>query len=358
MVEEILSSFGLLSVKDSYIGDERVRGISGGQRRRVTMARGFVGGSQIVFADEPTSGLSATDAELCVSAIAAASRKRGVTFVVVIHQPRVEVAAMFDHLTLITSQPGRVVYNGPFADVKAYFTAGGSPPPAVGNPADFYLDVITPGVEGSRADEFVKRYRSVQSGEVDAAVDAMIAAGGKSPLETLRDTRELRSKTSNVREVSDSLYSVPLSSQISTLMRRRLTLTGRDKSMLKTRVVMSIMQGLIVGVAFLDIGKKLPAQQLSFLFMLLQMGALSNLVIMPETIAQRLVFKLEVSDALYSTAAAVLVDTVISNTLAIVGNFTTSVIMYSLSGLSWSTFGHLYFWAFLCFMVSGPSGLH
>ena len=51
------------------------------------------GGSQIVFADEPTSGLSATDAELCVRAMAAASRKQGVTFVVVIHQPRVEVAA-------------------------------------------------------------------------------------------------------------------------------------------------------------------------------------------------------------------------------------------------------------------------
>jgi ATP-binding cassette subfamily G (WHITE) protein 2 len=39
-IEEVLSSFGLLSVKDSYIGDERVRGISGGQKRRVTLARG------------------------------------------------------------------------------------------------------------------------------------------------------------------------------------------------------------------------------------------------------------------------------------------------------------------------------
>ena len=53
---------------------------------------------------------------------------------------------MFDHLTLITSMPGRVLYNGPFSEVGAYFTAGGSPPPVIGNPADFYLDVITPGV--------------------------------------------------------------------------------------------------------------------------------------------------------------------------------------------------------------------
>jgi ABC-type multidrug transport system permease subunit len=108
---------------------------------------------------------------------------------------------------------------------------------------------------------------------------------------------------------------------------------------------------LHVGVAFLDIGKKLPVQQLSFLFMLLQMGALSNMVVMPEMIAQRLVFKLETSDALYSTTAAVLVDTLINNALAIGGNLITSVIMYSLSGFSWSHFGHLYFWSFICFMV-------
>ena len=69
------------------------------------------------------------------------------------------------------------------------------------------------------------------------------------------------------------------------------------------------------------IGKKLPAQQLSFLFMLLQMGALSNMVVMPEMIAQRLVFKLETSDALYSTTAAVLVDTIINNVLAIGGTY-------------------------------------
>ena len=85
--------------------------------------------------------------------------------------------------------------------------------------------------------------------------------------------------------------------------------------------------------------------------MLLQMGALSNMVVMPEMIAQRLVFKLETSDALYSTTAAVLVDTLINNALAIGGNLITSVIMYSLSGFSWSHFGHLYFWSFMCFMV-------
>jgi hypothetical protein len=66
------------------------------------------------------------------------SRKQGITFVVVIHQPRVEVAAMFDTLLMLTALPGRVVYNGPFnghdgvSGVAEYFTRAGHPPPAGG----------------------------------------------------------------------------------------------------------------------------------------------------------------------------------------------------------------------------------
>ena len=117
----------------------------------------------------------------------------------------------------------------------------------------------------------------------------------------LQDIRVLRGKLFEMQEVKESLFSVPLRSQISTLMRRRLTLTLRNKTQLKTRFGMSILQGLIVGVAFLDIGKKLPAQQLAFLFMLLQLDALSHLFVMPEVIAQRLVFKLETSAGLYAS---------------------------------------------------------
>jgi hypothetical protein len=147
------------------------------------------------------------------------------------------------------------------------------------------------------------------------------------------------------------VHSVPQLTQIATLLKRRLTLTLRDKSLLRTRYGMALIQGLIVGIAFQDIGRTLPVQQVSFLFMLLQIGALSNMVIMPEMIAQRMEFKFEISDALYSTTAAVLVDTVVNNTLAIIGNFITSVMIFAFSGFEWSNFGILYFWSFMSFMT-------
>jgi ABC-type multidrug transport system permease subunit len=142
-----------------------------------------------------------------------------------------------------------------------------------------------------------------------------------------------------------------MGTQIATLFKRRVTLTLRDKRQLKTRFGTASVQGLIIGLAFFNIGDKLPVQQLSFLFMLLQIGALSNFSVMPEMIAQRLVFKFESSDGLYSTVASFIVDTAVNNTLAVCGNFLTTCIMYALSGLTWSNFGQLYFWSFICFFV-------
>mmetsp|Transcript_12595 Transcript_12595/g.47076 ORF Transcript_12595/g.47076 Transcript_12595/m.47076 type:complete len:638 (+) Transcript_12595:47-1960(+) len=352
IVNEVLGNFGLLRVKDQLIGDAYIRGISGGQKRRTTLARGFVGGAQIVFADEPTSGLSATDAELCVRAMRRASESKGVTFVVVIHQPRVEVAQMFDHLLLMTANPGRVVYNGPFRDAAAYFTKAGHSPEKVGNPSDYYLDVITPDIAGNAAEEMAGLYLRGQAQEVELAVRRQIEAGGKSPLVTVTEAASrlgVSPRTNGKRQLGR--HSVSWKTQIVTLMKRRLTLTLRDTRHLKIRFSMASLQGLIVGLAFLDIGKKLPIQQLSFLFMLLQIGALSNMAVMPETIAQRLVFKFENSDGLYSTAAAVVVDTAVGNTLAVVGNFITTLIMFSLSGLDWGMFGMLYFWSIAYFVV-------
>ena len=85
--ERILSDLGLKHVADTKFGGETVRGLSGGQRRRVTLAKGVCAWPHLIFADEPTSGLSATDAELVVRALRQLVHKYNVLCMVVIHQP-------------------------------------------------------------------------------------------------------------------------------------------------------------------------------------------------------------------------------------------------------------------------------
>merc|ERR1719330_2235283 len=95
-VDVLLETFALTSVASTYIGGAQVRGISGGQRKRVLLARGVAAHASLLFCDEPTSGLSATDAELCVKALRTVVKRLGATCLVVIHQPRHEVAMLFD----------------------------------------------------------------------------------------------------------------------------------------------------------------------------------------------------------------------------------------------------------------------
>jgi len=114
--ESVLKQLGLSQVKDSKVGNALVRGISGGQRRRVTLGKGLMSGAFIMFCDEPTSGLSATDAEKCIKALKNTVTLTNKTIVVVIHQPRIEVCELFDELILMAANPGRIVYNGKMAD--------------------------------------------------------------------------------------------------------------------------------------------------------------------------------------------------------------------------------------------------
>lgn len=349
-VADVLALLGLQGIRDELVGDERVRGISGGQKRRVTLARGLAGGSQIVFADEPTSGLSATDAETVTRAMAVAAKRMGVIFVAVIHAPRREVFELFDSLILLTSNPGRAVYNGPRSQADAYFAAGGSPVPTTGcNAADFFLDVITPGAFGERSAHFAALYETTQAALVESRVEASLAATSTSSIALLKSTAAARGE--DPTQVHASPIAASFMTQLRVLMKRKLVLTGRNKAGLRLRLGVAVMQGIVVGAAFYDIGKKRPVQQLSFFFMLLQMGAIANIAILPELIETRLILKLEESDALYSSGASIIVQSSVNNVLAILGNLTTTTLMFAMSGIGWSYFHLVLGWSVLNFFT-------
>lgn len=347
-VMDVLRLLGLDSIRDELIGDASVRGISGGQKRRVTLARGLAGGSQIVFADEPTSGLSSTDAETVVRAMAVASARTGVAFVTVIHQPRAEVMDLYHSLILLTSSPGRVVYNGAYEAAAAYFAAAGSPVPSRGNPADFFLDVITPGAHGERSNFFAQRYVELQRDGVEKRVEASLALPKLTPLDVLRETAVIQGLVAS--DVHATRIAASFTKQLKVLMERTLTITKRNRVGLRLPFGVSIAQGVVVGLAFFDIASKPVVSQISFFFMLLQMGTIANMSVMPELIGTRLLLKNEEADALYSTGASIVVQSSVNNTLAVTVNFITCLLMFAFSQLSWSKFGTLYAWSLLNFL--------
>lgn len=140
-VNEVLDLLDLAHVKNTKIGDEESRGISGGQRKRVNIGMELVTDPTLLFLDEPTSGLDSTSSLMVVEALKVVAEKKKLTIVCVIHQPRYEIFSKF-HKVLFLAPGGRTVFLGSVQEAENYFEMLGFQKPDKVNPADFYMDVI------------------------------------------------------------------------------------------------------------------------------------------------------------------------------------------------------------------------
>ncbi|KAG6840427.1 hypothetical protein C0991_006777 [Blastosporella zonata] len=136
---ETMNELGILGIKDSRIGESGKRSISGGEKRRVSIACELVTSPSILFLDEPTSGLDAFNAFNVVESLVSLARNYNRTVIFTIHQPRSNIVALFDQLVLLAS--GKLVYSGEFAKCHNYFTSIGQPCPPGFNIADFLIDL-------------------------------------------------------------------------------------------------------------------------------------------------------------------------------------------------------------------------
>ncbi|RYH28692.1 ATP-binding cassette domain-containing protein [archaeon] len=141
IVTTIITELGLLKARDTIIGDEKARGVSGGERKRVSIAVQLLTDPAVLFLDEPTSGLDAFQSQAVMEVLRSLANK-GRLVVSVIHQPRSSIYNMFDRLLLLSE--GRTMYYGEACLAVKYFTGIGFTCPEHFNPADYFLDLLSP----------------------------------------------------------------------------------------------------------------------------------------------------------------------------------------------------------------------
>ncbi|OQR90287.1 ABC transporter [Achlya hypogyna] len=121
-----------------------LKGLSGGQKRRLSIATELLRLPSVLILDEPTSGLDSTSSLLLVKLLAQLAAQQGLTVVSTIHQPRAEIFELFDDVVLM-EKGGNAIYCGPQADVVEYLRAVPSlplRPDSYDNPADFIIDAL------------------------------------------------------------------------------------------------------------------------------------------------------------------------------------------------------------------------
>ena len=140
LVDMLLKALGLWGCRDTLIGNPpMITGVSGGEKRRVSIACELVTIPEILFLDEPTSGLDSFAAYQVVTALQSLAAA-GCTVLCTIHQPSSEVFRLFDNTVLLVN--GATVYHGRVDGMTDYFSsdAGGNIacPPGF-NPADHFM---------------------------------------------------------------------------------------------------------------------------------------------------------------------------------------------------------------------------
>lgn len=140
--EEVLLMMGLKDCADIYVGGELLKGISGGEKRRLSLAVQMISDPSILVVDEPTSGLDsfiANNVMQCLKEIARSGR----TVIVSIHQPRSDIFHSLDNM-LILAKGGHAVFSGKREQAMHIMETQGYPLPSLWfNPAEYAYSIFS-----------------------------------------------------------------------------------------------------------------------------------------------------------------------------------------------------------------------
>lgn len=140
LTKHILKSAGLAYVADTFVGNDEIRGVSGGQRRRVSLCEMLQTLVPVVCGDEISTGLdAATTYDICRLLMIYGHRNKAI-HVLSLLQPSPETVSLFDEIILVAK--GRILYSGDIPEVEYYFRELGYIPPDGMDLADFLQEIV------------------------------------------------------------------------------------------------------------------------------------------------------------------------------------------------------------------------
>ncbi|NXB03820.1 ABCG5 protein, partial [Cnemophilus loriae] len=231
-VDAVMAELSLSHIADKVIGSHNVGGISGGERRRVSVAAQLLQDPKVMLLDEPTTGLDCLTANQLVFLLSELAH-RGRIVILTIHQPRSELFKLFDKIAIMSF--GEMVFCGNPLEMITFFSDCGYSCPEQSNPFDFYVDLTSVDTQSkeheletySRVQEFVSAYRN---SEIFSKVLAAI--------KKTKCTKELPPIPFKNKDSPSGFY------QILILLRR----TTRNFSRDKIGIIMRLLQNLLFGL--------------------------------------------------------------------------------------------------------------
>ena len=138
---KVIDLLGLKECSNTLIGNEMIKGISGGEKRRVCIAIQILNNPSVILLDEPTTGLDSFTSSFIMKMLSNMS-KSGRTVIATVHQPPAVVLESVDNI-LLMAKGGTTIFNGSPQGMLRFFSSKGLTCPSQTNPADFAIDQIS-----------------------------------------------------------------------------------------------------------------------------------------------------------------------------------------------------------------------
>ncbi|XP_051136527.1 ABC transporter G family member 11 [Andrographis paniculata] len=258
LIESTIVEMGLQDCADTVIGNWHLRGISGGERRRVSIALEILMRPRLLFLDEPTSGLDSASAFFVTQTLRGLSRD-GRTVIASIHQPSSEVFELFDRLYLLSG--GKTVYFGQASEAYEFFAQAGFPCPALRNPSDHFLRCINSDFDKVKAT--LKGSMKIRFETNDDPLEKITTAEAiRTLVDSYRTSQYCYSAKEKIEEMSKIKGTVLDSGgsqasffmQAFTLTTRSFVNMSRDFGYYWLRLVIYIVVTICIGTIYLNVG--------------------------------------------------------------------------------------------------------
>jgi len=297
-IDQLISQLGLTEQSSTIVGDIFLKGLSGGQKRRLSIALEALTSPTNFFLDEPTSGLDAESALQVMEflkgyAKAAAGRR----VILTIHQPSAFIWERIDNVVLLSK--GKLMYEGARGNIEKFFSNAGYPTPPQWNSADHYVTMVNDEFRNhtKSVDEWAELYKQWETTHHIGEDESLRFKG---PIEKT-DRSKLMSASSS-RPTIESKRSVGLG-VIAELTYRYFLNLWFNPGILLTRVAMYCMLALMVGALFFDLGKQTDYESIlsraAVLFYCVAFFIFMSVAVLPFTVIERDIVDKEVLNRYY-----------------------------------------------------------
>jgi len=347
-VEVVLDMLGLRHVADTVVGGELLRGVSGGEKKRVSIGVELVKGPGILLLDEPTTGLDSSAAMDVVKSLRSLA-DAGVPVICSLLQPSQELFDQFDHVMLMNKR--EVAYFGPTEGVLKHFEEAGYRCPDDKNIAEFLLDICTPKgveymIEGAEKDINTFYKTSAANDQVNKALWK-----GVSPPDPNKSVLP-----------SDQAYATSTLFQTAKCTQRAATNFFRNRRNLITRLMRALIIGLLLGTLFWQMDKyQLGANnRISILFFCITFTAMGSVASIPQVVEERTIFYHQRAAHFYRTIAYFLSSVIMDIPLSFLENIIFTTIVFWMTGMNNTgqsgTYQFMqYFWYFFILFLTNLS---